>query len=158
VLTDCDAFDNFPPKMFRSLVLLSRARLLGAALQPLRLRALRRLPFAYGQLAAHALPDDLLESWVRPFLSDPGVRRDAHRALAGLDPDLLLDNSARLREFERPVLLAWSPDDPFFPLDHARRLAAIFPDARLVEVPGSRTFMSHDQPERLAELIRTFAS
>jgi pimeloyl-ACP methyl ester carboxylesterase len=158
VLTDCDAFDNFPPAMFRYLVLLSRARLLTAAMQPLRLPALRRLPFAYGRLTARALPDELIEWWVRPFLTIGGVRRDARRALAGVDPDLLLDNSAHLREFARPVLIAWSPDDPFFPLDHGRRLAAIFPDARLVEVPGSRAFMSQDQPERLAELISAFAS
>ena len=154
VLTDCDAFDNFPPALFRGLVYLARARLLGPALQPLRWPPLRRLPFAYGRLAARTLPDELVEAWVRPFLSDAGVRRDARRVLAGVDRNLLLDNTARLREFERPVLIAWSPDDPFFPLDHGRRLAAIFPDARLVEVPGSAAFMSRDEPERLAELIR----
>ena len=158
VLTDCDAFDNFPPAMFRGLVVLARTRLLGVAMQPLRLRALWRLPFAYGRLTARRLPDELIEWWVRPFFTDGGVRRDARRALAGVDPALLLDNTPRLREFARPVLIAWSPDDPFFPLDHGRRLAAIFPDARLVEVPGSRAFMSQDEPERLAELIRGFAS
>ena len=70
----------------------------------------------------------------------------------------LLDNAARLSEFDRPVLIAWAPEDNFFPLDHARRLAAIFPDARLVEVPDSYAFVSRDQPERLAALIREFAA
>ena len=158
VLTDCDAFDNFPPKMFRGLVLGARARLLTAAMQPMRLAALRRLPIAYGTLSKRPLPDDLLASWVEPFLTDGGIRRDTRRALAGVDRTLLLDNTARLVEFDRPVLLAWAPEDPFFPLDHARRLAAIFPDARLVEVPDSRTLVSRDQPERLAELIREFAA
>ena len=158
VLTDCDAFDNFPPAMFRPLVWLARARLLGLALQPLRVRALWRLPFAYGRLTARALPDELIASWVEPFLADAGVRRDARRVLSAVDPALLLDNSAALRAFSRPVLIAWSPDDPFFPLDHGRRLATIFPDARLVEVPGSRAFMSQDQPERLAALIGELAA
>jgi pimeloyl-ACP methyl ester carboxylesterase len=156
VLTNCDAFDNFPPRAFRPLVLASRAHLLTAALQPVRLRAARRLPIAFGWLGKR-IPDELLEAWVEPFFSDRGIRRDARRVSAALDRGLLLDTAARLREFDRPVLLAWAPEDRFFPLDHARRLAAIFPDARLVEVPGSRAFMSLDQPERLAALIREHA-
>jgi pimeloyl-ACP methyl ester carboxylesterase len=157
VLTNCDAFDNFPPKMFLPLVLAARARLLTAAVQPMRLRAARRLPLAYGWLAER-VPDELLDAWVEPFFTDAGIRRDTRRVLAGVDPDLLLDNSARLQAFDRPVLLAWAPEDRFFPLEHARRLAAIFPDARLVEIPGSRTFVSLDQPEPLAALIREHAA
>jgi pimeloyl-ACP methyl ester carboxylesterase len=153
VLTNCDAFDNFPPAMFRPLGALARARLLTAALQPLRLRALRRLPFAFGWLTRRRLPDELLDAWTEPFLSDPGVRRDARRFLLAIDRDELLDNTALLHGFDRPVLLAWAPEDRFFPLEHARRLAAIFPDARLVEVPGAYAFVSLDQPERLADLI-----
>jgi pimeloyl-ACP methyl ester carboxylesterase len=156
VLTNCDAFDNFPPKLFRGLVLAARARVLTAAMQSMRLRPARRLPIAYGWLAER-VPDELLDAWVEPFLSDAGVRRDTRRVFAGIDRDLLLDTAARLRGFDRPVLLAWAPEDRFFPLDHARRLAAIFPHARLVEVPGSRTFVSLDQPERLAALIAGFA-
>jgi pimeloyl-ACP methyl ester carboxylesterase len=156
VLTNCDAFDNFPPKAFRWLVLAARAHLLSAAMQLVRLGAARRLPIAYGWLAER-IPDDLLAAWVEPFLSDRGVRRDTRRVFAGVDRGLLLDTAARLREFDRPVLIAWAPEDRFFPLEHARRLAAIFPDARLVEVPGSRTFVSLDQPERLAALIRGHA-
>jgi pimeloyl-ACP methyl ester carboxylesterase len=154
VLTNCDAFDNFPPAAFRPLGLLGRARLLTAALQPMRLRALRRLPIAYGWLTKRRLPDELLDAWVEPFFSDAGVRRDARRFLVAIDREALLDNTALLHDFDRPVLLAWAPEDRFFPLQHARRLAAIFPDSRLVEVPDSYTFVALDQPERLATLIR----
>ena len=156
VLTNCDAFDNFPPPAFRPLVHAARAHLLTAALQLLRIRPARRLPIAFGWLAKR-IPDELLDAWVEPFLSDRGIRRDARRVAAGIDRGLLLDTAARLPEFDRPVLIAWAPEDRFFPLDHARRLAAIFPDARLVEVPGSRAFISLDQPERLAALIREHA-
>jgi pimeloyl-ACP methyl ester carboxylesterase len=156
VLTNCDAFDHFPPPAFRGLVLTARARLLTAAFQPMRLPAARRLPIAYGRLAHH-LPDELLAAWVEPFLGDAGVRRDTRRAFAAIDRTLLLDTAARLHGFDKPVLIAWGLDDPFFPLEHAHRLAAIFPDARVVEVPGSRAFVSLDQPERLAALIREHA-
>jgi pimeloyl-ACP methyl ester carboxylesterase len=157
VLTDCDAFENFPPTAFRPLVLAARARLLTAGMQPMRLRALRRLPLAYGWLTKRPLPDELLDSWLRPFLTDAGVRRDARRALAGIRPEQLLDNASALAGFDRPVLLAWAPEDRFFPLEHAQRLAAIFPDARVEQIADARTFVSWDQPDRLAELVRAFA-
>ena len=158
VLTNCDAFDNCPPALFRPLGLLGRARLLTAAMQPLRLRAVRRLPFAYGWLTRRRLPDSLLDAWVEPFLTNRGVRRDARRFLVAIDREALLDNTALLHDFDRPVLLAWASQDRFFPLEHARRLAAIFPDARLVEVPDSYTFVALDQPERLAALIQEHAA
>ena len=51
------------------------------------------------------------------------------------------------------MLLCWAPNDPFFKYDLAKRLLATFPDATLVEFRGARTFVSLDQPERLAEEI-----
>jgi pimeloyl-ACP methyl ester carboxylesterase len=156
VLTDCDAFENFPPKAFRGLVLAARARLLTLGLQPVRLRPVQRLPLAYGWLTKRPLPTDVLDEWVAPFMGDAGIRRDTRRFLAALDPAILLDNAARLGSFDRPVLVAWAPEDRFFPLEHARRLAALFPDARVEEIPDSRTFISWDQPDRLAELLREF--
>jgi pimeloyl-ACP methyl ester carboxylesterase len=153
VLTNCDAFENFPPKAFRTLVLAARAHLLTAGLQSLRLRPVRRLPIAYGWLSKRPVPDAVLDRWVQPFLADAGVRRDTRRFLAAVDPGQLLDNAARLGEFDRPVLIAWAPEDRFFPVAHAHRLAALFPDSRVVEIPDARTFISWDQPDRLAELI-----
>ena len=156
VLTNCDAFDNFPPKAFRPLVLAARARVLSAAMRPVRLRVVQRLPIAYGWLTKHPLPADVLDDWVGPFLRDAGVRRDTRRVLAAIDPAILLDNATRLSAFDRPVLIAWAVDDRFFPLEHARRLAASFPDARVEEIRDARTFVSRDQPDRLAELVREF--
>ena len=155
-LTNCDAFERFPPKAFRSLVIAARTRTLAAAMQPMRLRAIRRLPLAYGWLTKRPVPDDVLDSWVEPYLSNRGVRRDTRRFLAAVDPAFLLDNVPLLAKFDRPVLIAWAPADPFFPLEDAHRLASVFPDARVEEVADARAFVSWDQPDRLAELLRTF--
>jgi pimeloyl-ACP methyl ester carboxylesterase len=54
-------------------------------------------------------------------------------------------------------LLAWAADDKFFPAEHARRLAAILPDAQVEMIPGSRTWVMLDQPERTAHLIAELA-
>ncbi|MGI8804270.1 MAG: alpha/beta fold hydrolase [Thermoleophilaceae bacterium] len=156
VLTNCDAFENFLPPMFRLLQWLGRVPpLLTAALQPLRLSTLHRLPIAFGMLTERPLPRDVTERWVRPFLSQRGVRRDTAKLLRGIDKRDTLAAAAKLASFDRPALIAWAPDNAF-PVDHGRRLATILPQGRFVEVPDSRTFVSEDQPERLAELIAEF--
>ncbi len=47
---------------------------------------------------------------------------------------------------------------PLLPIEEARRLLDVFPDARLVEIPDSRTFVSLDQPDRLTEDLVAFAT
>jgi pimeloyl-ACP methyl ester carboxylesterase len=77
--------------------------------------------------------------------------------LKGLDNRYTLDAAERLRSFDHPVLIAWSSEDRFLPPEHAERLAAILPNARLEWIEGARTFSPEDQPARLAELIAGFA-
>jgi pimeloyl-ACP methyl ester carboxylesterase len=50
----------------------------------------------------------------------------------------------------------WGAADRYFPLPFARKLAAAFPDARLVEVDGGRTFLPLDEPDRVASEISGF--
>jgi pimeloyl-ACP methyl ester carboxylesterase len=158
VLTDCDAFADFPPKAFKPLV--AAAKLPGALralLAPMRAKAPRRLPLAYGWLAKRPIPDDVMDGWTLRALRDPGVMADLRKALSGLEPNVLLDNTPKLSSFNRPVLLIWSREDKFFKVEHAHRLAAIFPDARVEELTDSYTFVSWDQPDRVAALIGAFA-
>jgi pimeloyl-ACP methyl ester carboxylesterase len=159
VLTDCDAFDNFPPKVFKPLV--AAAKLPGglrAALAPMRARPARRLPIAYGWLAKRPIPDDVMDGWTLRALADPGVMADLRKVIIGLDPATLLDNAPKLSSFGKPVLLIWSREDKVFKVDHAHRLAAIFPDARVEELTDAYTFVSWDQPDRVAELVGAFAA
>jgi pimeloyl-ACP methyl ester carboxylesterase len=53
-------------------------------------------------------------------------------------------------------LIAWSADDAFFAVDDGRRLAEMLPEARFELIERARTFSMIDQPDRLAELIRSF--
>src|SRR5918999_1886940 len=69
VLTSCDAFDNFPPRFFR--IVLAPARIPGAvpvAFGSLRLRAMRRLPIAYGWLTNGPIDREADDSYVLPVL------------------------------------------------------------------------------------------
>jgi len=159
VLTPCDAFDNFLPPMFRPLQWL--ARVPGAVypvVQQLRVPALRRLPLAFGWLTKRRVPNEVTAAWLRPAQTDKGVRRDIARLLRGVDSRYTLEAAEKLSGFDRPVLIAWAPEDRFFPREHADRLASILPDARIEEVPDSYTFVSEDQPELVARLVGEFAA
>ncbi len=157
VLTTCDAFENFLPPLFRPFQWLARVPpLLTATVQPMRLRALRRLPVAYGLVTKRPIPHEVTDAWLRPFFTQRGVRRDTAKLLRGVDKRDTLDAAERLRSFDRPALIAWAPEDRVFPVEHGRRLASILPQGRLEEVRDSRTFVPEDQPELLAGLIRDF--
>jgi pimeloyl-ACP methyl ester carboxylesterase len=158
VLTNCDAFDKFPPFPFNLLFRLGRhpgaAR---AVMQGVRMASLRNGPLGFGPLVKRRLTAAETEPWVLPYLDQSAVRRDTARFLRGWRASDLAEVSTRLGQFDRPVLLAWAPEDRFFTITLARRLAETFPDAQLVEIPGARTFVALDQPEQLAGRIAEFA-
>jgi pimeloyl-ACP methyl ester carboxylesterase len=157
VLTSSDAFENFPPRFFRNVLAPARfPALVPLAFGALRMRAPRRLPIAFGWLTNKPIERDAEDSYALPALSRPDIRRDLARVVRGLGPRYTLEAAERLRSFDHPVLIAWSSDDRFFPPEHAERLAAILPNARLEWIDGARTFSPEDQPERLAELIADF--
>lgn len=157
VLTPCDAYENFLPPAFRPLQWIARVPGLPTVLlQPLRLSAIRRSPLGFGLLIKNPDPA-VLEGWSRPVLEDAAVRRDVVGFLRAIDPRQTLEAAEKLERFDKPTLIAWAPEDRFFKLRFAERLAAAIPDARLERIEDSRTFVSEDQPERLAELIAAFA-
>jgi pimeloyl-ACP methyl ester carboxylesterase len=156
VLTSCDAFEHFPPGgSFKTLIAAAKfAPTFHAVTAPLRTRAVRDR--GYGQLA-HADIDDLVREWVEPVLTNSRVREDLRRFTASLHTETVLDAGARLPQFTKPALIAWSADDTFFAVDDGRRLAEALPDSRFELIEGARTFSMIDQPDVLAELIAEFA-
>ncbi|MFD6998976.1 alpha/beta fold hydrolase [Streptomyces mirabilis] len=159
VLVSCDAFDNFPPGLTgRTLVLSGRLppRLFGMFMQQMRLRPLRRMPVAFGWLTLRG--DAATARWIRPVLERPEIRRDAVRTLraAAADTGLLLAAAERLPRFDRPALVVWARGDRVMPPEHGRRLAALLPRGRLVEIDDSYTLVPLDRPTELARVIREF--
>ena len=131
------------------LKLISSPARLWLATRPLRWEAVRHSRAGYGPFVTRPLDAALTQRWVTPLLTNAGVRTDTARFLRGIRPADLLDVSTRLGRFTRPVLLVWGTGDRFFTLPLARRLAAAFPDARLVEVEGGHTFLPLDEPGRI---------
>jgi pimeloyl-ACP methyl ester carboxylesterase len=155
VLTSCDAFEHFPPPILKPLIAAAKVPpAFTAALQPMRTRFGRKR--AYGALA-HADLDHLASEWIEPALTDARVRDDLRRFTGSLHRETTVAAGARLPQFAKPALVAWSADDAFFPAEDGRRLAAALPDARLEVIPRARTFSMIDQPDILAGLIADFA-
>jgi pimeloyl-ACP methyl ester carboxylesterase len=154
VLTNCDAFDEFPPAPFGLLVAAGRSAMrLKLLMAPMRLRPLRHSALGFGPLVGTPLDPELTRRWITPILTDAGVRRDAARFMKQIRKADLLDVSTRLGAFGRPLLLVWGAADRFFKLSFAERLRDTFADARLVAVPGGRTFLPLDEPGRVADEI-----
>jgi pimeloyl-ACP methyl ester carboxylesterase len=154
VLTNCDAFDVFPPSEFAGLIKAGRhpalLQLLAACLTP---TAVRHSRLGYGELFAREPDPKLTRSWIDPALRDGAIRRDAAKLMGAMRPEELLDVSTRFGAFGKPVHVVWGDADPYFPIGLAERLVAAFPHAKLTTVPGGRTFVSIDFPERVADAI-----
>ncbi|GIE28043.1 alpha/beta hydrolase [Actinoplanes italicus] len=157
VLTDCEAFGNVPPVIFRPLTVAARLGLLPVVLSALRIRALRALPTGYGWLTGGPLPHSLIDDWIAAYYRDAGVRRDTRRFVASLgDRSLLTRVAGEMAGFPGPSLIVWGADDRLFPPAHADRLGRLLHDARVEMVASSRTWVMVDQPDRTADLIRRF--
>ncbi len=157
VLTNCDAFDNFPPAPFSLLFKSFRnPSTIRALLAPMRATAIRHSPAGFGLLVNQPLDPDQTRQWIVPCLSDPAIRHDVAKFARAVDPSDLNAASNRLGAFTGPALLVWGTGDRFFKLDFARRLCNSFADARLAEIDGGRTFIPHDEPARLAREILAF--
>jgi pimeloyl-ACP methyl ester carboxylesterase len=159
VLASCDAFDNFPPRLAGKMLVFT-GRLsptaFGLFMQQLRLRAVRRLPIAFGWLTKRG--DAVTARWIRPILDQPEIRRDVVRALRTVpaEPNLMIEAADCLRTFEQPALVVWAAQDRIMPPEHGHRLTELLPQGRLVEVDDSYTLIPLDQPGRLAQMIREF--
>jgi len=158
VISSCEAFENFPPGLPGKNMRLTAMAPGGIflSMQALRVRALRRLPIAFGWMSKRPLPDALLDRWLRPLQTQRAVRRDLRKYAASARRRQMLEVCERLRAFERPALVVWTPEDRVQRPEHGRRLAELLPDARLVEIRDSYTLIMRDQPQAFARAIREF--
>lgn len=155
VLTNCDAFEQFPPRFFVPLFLLARSRAaVWAVAQQTRLRAVRHSPLGFGPLLNPPRPAALTRGWIQPLLDSAAIRRDVTRFARGMRRTELTGAAAWLGRFEGPVHLVWGTRDKHFTIELGRRLAAAFPRAQLDEVADATTFVSIDRPDAVVSAVR----
>jgi pimeloyl-ACP methyl ester carboxylesterase len=113
VLTSCEAFENYPPGWPGRLAALSGWMPGGIVVmrRVLLNRTLRRLPFTYGVMSKHGVPDATMRAWLAP-LARRDIRRDVRAYLRSTrqgrrDLDAAQD---ALASFDRPVLVVWGSE------------------------------------------------
>lgn len=159
VLLPEEAFDNIPPGLPGKFAGLA-GRMPGGIFpvaQTLRVPLLRRLPMTFGWMAKRPIPNDIVASWITGIRTDRKVRRDVAKYVRTSDYSGLDQAAAALAHFDRPTLVLWAAEDRVMPPEHGRRLAAIIPDARHLELDDTYTLMPLDQPDAVADQISSFA-
>jgi pimeloyl-ACP methyl ester carboxylesterase len=153
VLTNCDAFDKCPPAPFDLVFAVLRGPVsIKALFGPMRLGALRRSPLGYGLLINQPDPD-MTADWLQPCLKDSRICRDLAALLRQVAKTDLTDVATRLPRFTKPVTLVWGQSDRCFTPSLGRRLAGVFSNGKLIEVPDAKTFVAIDNPEAVIDAI-----
>ena len=153
VLTNCDAFEKFPPFPFNVVFALLRGPVtIKALMATMRSKALRHSPLGFGLLIRRPDPA-VTDSWVRPCRTDSRIRRNLATLLRHVAATDLTDVSTRMSAFTKPVTLVWGQADRCFTPELGRRLAKQFPNATIIEVPDAKTFVALDDPEAVTGAI-----
>ncbi len=157
VLTNCDAYEYFPPSSLVPVYLMARIpgsfRVLAAVLRSQRAQAM------FFATVAKSKPDlAFLADTFRTFLADRTIRRDLQKTLGAVSKRDTLEAAATFAAFRGRVLIVWGTDDLFFPVKIAERLARAFPNASLELVEDCRTLVPQDSPMKLLSSIRAFAA
>lgn len=153
VLTNCDAFEKFPPFPFDAVFAMLRGpKSIKTLMATMRATALRHSPFGYGLILSDPDPE-LTASWLEPCRTDDRICRNLATLLRHIAKTDLTDVAARLPRFTKPVAIVWGQADRCFTPSLGRRLAAQFPNATMTEVPGAKTFVALDNPQAVVDAI-----
>lgn len=160
VFVSCETDDNYPPGVPGHTAALA-ARIPGgvfAALQAMRIRALRRLPVTFGSMSQRPVPAPKMDRWLHPARTNPDIRCDLRRYAGDTRNGrrALRDANVALARFSKSVLVVWAAEDRVMPQRSGRRLAAAFPNAEYTEIEDSGNLIQIDQPQALADVLTGF--
>lgn len=155
VLTNCDAFDKFPPFPFNAVFAMLRGpKSIAALFATMRPSAVRHSPLGFGLLVNNPDPE-LTASWIAPCRNDARISGNLATLLRHVAATDLTEVSTRFGQFTKPVTLVWGMGDRCFTPSLAKRMAALFPNSTMIEVPGAKTFVALDNPPAVIEAIAT---
>jgi pimeloyl-ACP methyl ester carboxylesterase len=164
VLSNVEAYDNWPSAEERPFVRLAQLPLVGDL--ALRIWALPRvlrftLTEAKAVYDARVLTPELIVEYSRVNFGDRHRRAKTKRFLAlQFDPRnnaVTLDLLDGLRRFTNPTLLLWAENDPHFGPEWATRLAADIPGVQRIELlPETGHLLMEERPALVAAHVGAF--
>lgn len=157
-LTNCDTHDNWPPEAFKPFLAMAAAGGLREALSGILAdKNIFRSPEAMGPAFEHPenVSDDVIETYLRPFMRSEQRLRDLERFLAAFDSKHTVDIESKLRTVNAPTLIVWGTDDVYFDVKWARWLADTIPGTRRsVELKGARIFFPEERATEFNNQLR----
>jgi len=157
-LTNCDVHDNFPPEPFTPFVALAESGELGpmvAAMAADMAVARSEVGFAQGYAYPDKLSDEILASYLGPFVADQG--KGLERFLTASSAEELVAVEPLLAELHAPAQVAWGTADIFFEPSWAERLRTMIPGVeRVTLVPDAMLFWPDERAADLVPLLRDF--
>ena len=164
VLTDAEAYDNWPSAQERPFVRITQIPFLGDLVLWLWSRRVvlrATLVRAKAVYDARALSREFIDLLVCANLGDRRRRAKTKRFIAEqFDPSnnrVTLDILDGLRRFDHPTLLIWAENDAHFGPEWGERLRRDIPGAqRLERLPSTGHLLMEERPEKFAELLREF--
>lgn len=164
VLTDAEAYDNWPSAEERPFARITQLPLVGALVLWLWSRRVVLRATLESAKAVHdgrALSREFVDLLARANLSDRRRRAKTKRFLAEqFDPRnnrVTLDVLEGLRRFDHPTLLIWAENDAHFGPEWGERLRREIPGAKRLELlPATGHLLMEERPEEFAALVRDF--
>ena len=157
-LTDCDTQDNWPPEAFKPFLAMAAGGGLRGTLEAmLSDKSIYRSPQALGPAYEHPeqVSDDIIETYLRPFVRSEQRTRDLQRFLAAFDNKHTLAIEPQLRTLKVPTLIVWGTDDVYFDVKWSRWLADNIPGTRRrVEFKDARIFFPEERSEEFNKELR----
>ncbi len=157
-LTNCDVHDNFPPDAFKPFMAMAEAGEFGPIVAAMADDyAMARSDVGLGTGYAHAdqLTDEVLESYLEPFVADQG--KGLERVLTAPSVDELIGIAPLLGAMKAPTQVAWGTADIFFAPEWAERLRELIPSVtRVTYIPEAMLFWIDERAADLVPLLRDF--
>src|SRR5215472_18873401 len=157
-LTNCDAYDNWPPEAFKPFVDMVVAGGLGNPLNAMLAdKAIYRSPAALGPAyeRPEIVSDEDIEIYLQPLVRTEQRTRDLQRFVAAFDHRHTVVIEPRLRQLQAPTLIVWGTDDIYFPVKWAYWLANTIPGAaEPVELASARIFFPEERADVFNKLLR----
>ena len=110
----------------------------------------------FKSVCKHSPTGDAASRMFETFSTSSAARHDVLRTTTSLEPSVTMDAVPALRASTNRCC-EFDDSDKLFPLEHARRLQADFPNARLEIIPDASTYVMLYQPEALACALGPFS-
>jgi len=105
-----------------------------------------------------AMSDSVVEIYLKPYKDDPGARVALLKQVRefNLDPVLEKEVIPNLAKLQVPTLIVWGANNPYVPLDFAKRMDTELPNDEFVVILNTRHYEMEERPEEVRAVIKEF--